>query len=96
MKKILLTFMLAVMAIAINAATFTQGDFIYEIVNDSTCNLSGLSSAGSGKTYLKIGGYTFNPNTQKYCKVQKINQDAFENNFTITEVRIGPITARSR
>ena len=90
MKKILLTFMLALMAIAINAATFTQGDFIYEIVNDSTCNLSGLSSAGSGKTYLKIGGYTFNPNTQKYCKVQKINQDAFENNFTITEVRIGP------
>ena len=90
MKKILLTFMLAVMAMVIHAATFTQGDFIYEIVNDSTCNLSGLSSAGSGKTYLKIGGYTFNPNTQKYCKVQKINQDAFENNFTITEVRIGP------
>ena len=90
MKKFLLTFMLALMAMAINAATFTQGDFIYEIVNDSTCNLSGLSSAGSGKTYLKIGGYTFNASTQKYCKVQKINQDAFENNFTITEVRIGP------
>jgi hypothetical protein len=90
MKKILLTFMLAVMAMVIHAATFTQGDFIYEIVNDSTCNLSGLSSAGSGKTYLKIGGYTFNASTQKYCKVQKINQDAFENNFTITEVRIGP------
>ena len=90
MKKILLTFMLALMAMFIHAATFTQGDFIYEIVNDSTCNLSGLSSAGSGKTYLKITGYTFNANTQKYCKVQKINQDAFENNQTITEVRIGP------
>ena len=90
MKKILLTFLLALMAVVIHAATFTQGDFIYEIVNDTTCNLSGLSSAGSGKTYLKITGYTFNASTQKYCKVQKINADAFENNQTITEVRIGP------
>ncbi len=90
MKKILLTFMLALMAVVIHAATFTQGDFIYEIVNDTTCNLQGLSSAGTGKTYLKITGYTFNASTQKYCKVQTIKADAFENNQTITEVRIGP------
>ena len=73
-----------------HALTFTQGDFTYETVNDSVATLKTLSSSGTGKTYLKIPGYTFCASTQKYYQVKEIAEDAFQNNTTVTEVRIGP------
>ena len=78
------------MTIVIHAATFTQGDFDYQTLTDSTCMLTGLSTAGASKTTLKIPGYTFNASDQKNYQVQYIASQAFRGNTNITEVRIGP------
>lgn len=90
MKKIPLTLLMALMAMVIHAATFTQGDFNYQTLTDSTCMLTGLSTAGSSKTTLLIPGFTFNASDQKNYPVQYIAAQAFKGNTNITEVRIEP------
>ena len=90
MKKITLTFLMAMVTIATKAATFTQGNFTYQELTDSTASVTGLSSTGSSATSLQIFGYTFNPNNQKYYRVTEIKSEAFRDNAKITEVRIGP------
>lgn len=90
MKKILLTFLLAVVATVIHAQTFTQGDFTYSTNSDGTVTCTGTSSQGASKTSLNIPGYTFNASTQKYYQVRQIAADAFKDNTTVTQVRIEP------
>ena len=91
MKKILTTLLMALVAIVIHAGmTFTQGNYTYETLTDSTCYLTGLSSAGSSLTTLTIPGFTFCSSTQKYYQVKYIYTQAFSGNTKITEVRIEP------
>lgn len=90
MKQITLTLLLAMVTIVTRAATFTQGNFTYQELTDTTAAVTGLSSAGSSATTLKIAGYTINPNNQKYYRVTEIRSEAFRDNTKITEVRIGP------
>ena len=91
MKKILLTLLFLLVTIVTQAGmTFTQGNYTYETITDSTCFLTGLSSAGSSLTTLQIPGFTFCASTQKYYQVKYINSSAFRDNTKITEVRIEP------
>ena len=90
MKKILLTFLLALVATVIHAQTFTQGDFTYSTNSDGTVTCTGTSSQGASKTSLNIPGYTFNASTQTYYQVRQIASNAFRDNTTVTQVRIEP------
>ena len=91
MKKILTTLLFLLVTIVTQAGmTFTQGNYTYETITDSTCYLTGLSSAGSSLTTLTIPGFTFCASTQKYYQVKFIYTQAFSGNTKITEVRIEP------
>ena len=78
MKKILLTFMLVMVAITASAITFDQGNFQYVTTSDSTVTLNGFKDSYTGSsTTLEIPGYTYNSSTQKYYRVTKIAWSAF-------------------
>ncbi len=78
MKKILLTFMLVMVAITASAVTFDQGNFQYVTTSDSTVTLNGFKDSYTGSsTTLEIPGYTYNSSTQKYYRVTKIAWSAF-------------------
>ena len=99
MKKILLTFLLLVMA-AMSASAFDQGDFQYLVTSDSTVTLNGFKDSYTGSsTVLYIPGYTYDASTQKYYRVTKIAWGAFNPNVrtsfaaklrAITRVEIRP------
>ena len=98
MKKILLTLLLMMAAMA--ASAFDQGDFQYVVTSDSTVTLNGFKTSYTGSsTTLYIPGYTYDASTQKYYRVTKIAWGAFNPNIrtsfatqlrAITRVEIRP------
>lgn len=88
MKKITLALLLALIAMASHAQTFTNGNYTFEVTGDGTAKCTGLSSAGANLTSLEIPGYAFNNWT--YYKVRAIKNLAFYGNTKITSVRILP------
>ena len=98
MKKILLTFMFVMVAMA--ASAFEQGDFQFVTTSDSTVTLNGFKSSYTGSsTTLIIPGYTYDASTQKYYRVTKVAWSAFNPNImtsfatqlrAITRVEIRP------
>ena len=98
MKKILLTLLLMMAAMA--ASAFDQGDFQYLVTSDSTVTLNGFKTSYTGSsTTLYIPGYTYDASTQKYYRVTKIAWGAFNPNIrtsfatqlrAITRVEIRP------
>ena len=88
MKKILLTFMLALMAITAQAVTeFTVGSLKYyiETTGDAYCN--GLAASAGNPTTITIPGRVTYNGTTYY--VTNIATNAFKNNTTLKQVRVG-------
>ena len=76
MKKIILTFLFVMVAIA--ASAFDQGNFQYVTTSDSTVTLNGFKDSYTGSsTTLEIPGYTYDSSTQKYYRVTRIAWGAF-------------------
>ena len=88
MKKILLTFMLALMAMFIHAATeFTVGSLKYYIETNGDAYCNGLAATAGNPTTITIPGRVTYNGTTYY--VTGIATNAFKNNTTLKQVRVG-------
>ncbi len=88
MKKILLTFMLAVMAITAQAVTeFTVGSLKYYIETNGDAYCNGLAASAGNPTTITIPGRVTYNGTTYY--VTNIATNAFKNNTTLKQVRVG-------
>lgn len=88
MKKILLTFMLALMAITAQAVTeFTVGSLKYYIETNGDAYCNGLAASAGNPTTITIPGRVTYNGTTYY--VTNIATNAFKNNTTLKQVRVG-------
>ncbi len=76
MKKSVLTFLFALVAIASGA--FEQGDFTYSVASDGTAVLNGFKTGATfSSTTLTIPGYVWDASAQKRYQVKKVAWSAF-------------------
>ena len=76
MKKRVLTFLFALVAIASGA--FEQGDFTYSVASDGTAVLNGFKTGATfSSTTLTIPGYVWDASAQKRYQVKKVAWGAF-------------------
>ena len=87
MKKILLTFMLAVMAITGQALEFSVGSLKYYIETNGDAYCNGLAATAGNPTSITIPGRVTYNGTTYY--VTSIATNAFKNNTTLQQVRVG-------
>ena len=88
MKKILLTFMLALMAITAQAVTeFTVGSLKYYIETNGDAYCNGLAASAGNPTTITIPGRVTYNGTTYY--VTNIATNAFKYNTTLKQVRVG-------